>query len=189
MFCAAESLGHRHGDISIWFEVQGTRHHVGRFRLHARKSRRQSSPGRNARAHRRDRESNATSGERRFSNGYADEPEDVAENVQLCIDSGVAGLSIEDNTGRADAPLYEKDLAIERIRAARSTIDASETRVVLTGRCEAWLVGDVDPLRTALDRLVAYARPARTASTRPAWRLTKYANRPTIAENQSSHFG
>jgi 2-methylisocitrate lyase-like PEP mutase family enzyme len=93
-----------------------------------------------------------------FLNGYADEPEDVAENVQLCIDSGVAGLSIEDNTGRADAPLYEKNLAVERIRAARSAIDDSGTGVVLTGRCEAWLVGDPDPLHTALDRLAAYAQ-------------------------------
>jgi 2-methylisocitrate lyase-like PEP mutase family enzyme len=92
-----------------------------------------------------------------FLNGYADEPESVAENVKLCIDTGVAGLSIEDNTGRADTPLYEKNLAVERIRAARSAIDSSGTRVVLTGRCEAWLVGDVDPLRTSLDRLVAYA--------------------------------
>jgi 2-methylisocitrate lyase-like PEP mutase family enzyme len=92
-----------------------------------------------------------------FLNGYADEPESVAENVKLCTESGVAGLSIEDNTGRADAPLYEKILAVDRIRAARSAIDGSETRVLLTGRCEAWLVGDADPLRTALDRLVAYA--------------------------------
>jgi 2-methylisocitrate lyase-like PEP mutase family enzyme len=93
-----------------------------------------------------------------FLNGYADEPEIVAANVKLCIDTGVAGLSIEDNTGRAGAPLYEKNLGVERIRAARSAIDASKTRVVLTGRCEAWLVGDVDPLRTALDRLVAYSK-------------------------------
>jgi 2-methylisocitrate lyase-like PEP mutase family enzyme len=92
-----------------------------------------------------------------FLNGYADEPEDVAKNVKLCIDSGVAGLSIEDNTGRADAPLYEKNLAVERIRATRSAIDDSGTGVVLTGRCEAWLVGDPDPLHTALDRLSAYA--------------------------------
>jgi 2-methylisocitrate lyase-like PEP mutase family enzyme len=92
-----------------------------------------------------------------FLNGYADEPESVAENVKLCIDTGVAGLSIEDNTGRVDAPLYEKNLAVERMRAARSAIDASGTRVVLTGRCEAWLIGDADPLRTALDRLVVYS--------------------------------
>ena len=92
-----------------------------------------------------------------FMAGYADEPEGVAANVRLCIETGVAGLSIEDSTGRSDRPLYEKRLAIERIRAARSAIDASKTDVVLTGRCEAWLVGDSDPLHTALDRLTAYA--------------------------------
>jgi len=92
-----------------------------------------------------------------FLNGYADEPETVAANVKLCIETGVAGLSIEDNSGNPDRPLYQKKLAIERIRAARSAIDESGTGVVLTSRCEAWLVGDVDPLRTALDRLVAYA--------------------------------
>ena len=92
-----------------------------------------------------------------FHAGYADEPEDVAANVRLCVETGIAGLSIEDNTGRSDCPLHEKKLAIERIRAARSTIDASKTGVVLTGRCEAWLVGDPDPLDIALDRLTAYA--------------------------------
>jgi 2-methylisocitrate lyase-like PEP mutase family enzyme len=92
-----------------------------------------------------------------FHAGYADEPEDVAANVRLCVETGVAGLSIEDSTGRSDHPLYEKKLAIERIRAARSAIDGSQTGVVLTGRCEAWLVGDSDPLRTALERLTAYA--------------------------------
>jgi 2-methylisocitrate lyase-like PEP mutase family enzyme len=66
-------------------------------------------------------------------------------------------LSIEDSTGRSDCPLYEKKLAIERIRAARAAIDASKSGVVLTGRCEAWLVGDPSALHTALDRLSAYA--------------------------------
>jgi len=92
-----------------------------------------------------------------FLAGYADQPEDAANNVQLCVSTGVAGLSIEDNTGRTDAPLYEKKLAIERIRAARGAIDASGNGVVLTGRCEAWLVHDPDPFNTVLDRLVAYA--------------------------------
>ena len=92
-----------------------------------------------------------------FLNGFADEPEDVTGNVKLCVGTGVAGLSIEDNSQNATAPLYEKDLAVERIRAARSAIDASETGVVLTGRCEAWLVGDPDPLHKAMDRLAAYA--------------------------------
>jgi 2-methylisocitrate lyase-like PEP mutase family enzyme len=92
-----------------------------------------------------------------FHAGYADEPDNVAANVRLCVDTGVAGLSIEDSTGHSDRPLYEKKLAIERIRAARSAIDASKSGVVLTGRCEAWLVGDPDPLDIVLDRLTAYA--------------------------------
>lgn len=92
-----------------------------------------------------------------YQAGYADQPGGVAENVKLCLATGVAGLSIEDSTGRTDQPLYDKKLAVERIRAARLAIDASGAGVVLTGRCEAWLVGDADPLRTALDRLTAYA--------------------------------
>jgi 2-methylisocitrate lyase-like PEP mutase family enzyme len=92
-----------------------------------------------------------------FLAGYADEPEGVAVNVRLCVATGVAGLSIEDNTGRTDRPLYEKKLAVERIRAARAAIDASKTGVVLTARCEAWLVHDPDAFHTVLDRLAAYA--------------------------------
>jgi 2-methylisocitrate lyase-like PEP mutase family enzyme len=92
-----------------------------------------------------------------FQSGYADEAEGVAANVTLCIATGVAGLSIEDNTGRSDKPLYEKNLAIERMRAARNAIDDSGIPVVLTGRCETWLVGLPDSLGVALDRLVAYA--------------------------------
>jgi methylisocitrate lyase len=92
-----------------------------------------------------------------FEGGYARDPEGVASNVALCVATGVAGLSIEDSTGDAAAPLYEAGLAVERIRAARTAIDASGTSVVLTGRCEAWLVGQPEPRRTVLDRLVAYA--------------------------------
>jgi 2-methylisocitrate lyase-like PEP mutase family enzyme len=92
-----------------------------------------------------------------FLNGLADKPADVATNVTLCVETGVAGLSIEDNSQNPSAPLYEKKLAVERIRAARAAIDASKTDVVLTGRCEAWLVHDPDPLQTSLDRLAAYA--------------------------------
>lgn len=92
-----------------------------------------------------------------FQNGYAHDPEGVAANVKLCVATGVAGLSIEDATGDATNPLYEKNLAIERIRAARSAINATGIPVLLTARCEAWLVGDTAPFRTSLDRLVAYA--------------------------------
>lgn len=92
-----------------------------------------------------------------FQNGYADEPEDVAANVALCIATGVAGLSIEDATGESAAPLYEFELAVERVRAARRAIDDSGIPVVLTARCEAWLVGQPDPATVALERLVAFA--------------------------------
>ena len=92
-----------------------------------------------------------------FLNGFADEPEDISTNVTLCIECGVAGLSIEDNSQNSAAPLYEEKLAVDRIRAARKAIDASGVPVVLTGRCEAWLVKAPDPFRVAIDRLVAYA--------------------------------
>jgi len=92
-----------------------------------------------------------------FQTGYADEPEGVATNVALCVATGVAGLSIEDASGDTAAPLYEFNLSVERIRAARAAIDASGVPVVLTGRCEAWWVGQSDPARVALERLVAYA--------------------------------
>src|SRR4029434_6264275 len=105
-----------------------------------------------------------------FLTGYADAPEAVATNVRLCIDTGVAGLSIEDNTGRTDTPLYEKKLAIDRIRAARSAIDSSGSGVVLTGRCDAWLVHDPDSFNTVLDRLVAYAEAGADCLYAPAVR-------------------
>lgn len=92
-----------------------------------------------------------------FQAGYADDPEGVAENVARCVGTGVAGLSIEDATGERAAPLYAYDLAVERVRAARAAIDATGVPVVLTARCEAWLVGHADPARTALQRLVAFA--------------------------------
>lgn len=92
-----------------------------------------------------------------FQNGYADSPEDVAASVSLCIRTGVAGLSIEDATGREASPLYETSLAIARIKAARRAIDESGVPVVLTARCEAALVGQPKPLDIALERLVAFA--------------------------------
>ena len=92
-----------------------------------------------------------------FQNGFADDPEAVAEGVRLCIATGVAGLSIEDSTGRKDQPLYDFPLAVERIKTARAAIDASGVRVVLTARCEAHLVGAPDPMRISVERLVAFA--------------------------------
>ncbi|HEX9424084.1 MAG TPA: isocitrate lyase/phosphoenolpyruvate mutase family protein [Pyrinomonadaceae bacterium] len=92
-----------------------------------------------------------------FQTGYADEPEGVATNVTLCVATGVAGLSIEDASGNNTAPLYDFDLAVERIKAARAAIDASGIPVVLTARCEAWLVEHPNPARVAIERLIAFA--------------------------------
>ena len=89
-----------------------------------------------------------------FQNGYADEPQGVARNVRLCAATGVAGLSIEDATGRAD-PLYELPLAIDRIAAARAALDGTE--VLLTARAECFLVGHPDPLAESIRRLQAYS--------------------------------
>ncbi len=92
-----------------------------------------------------------------FEGGYAHAPEEVAANVRLCVDTGVAGLSIEDATGDREHPLYDLDLAAERIAAARAAIDASGTGVMLTARAECFLVGHPDPLDESLRRLRAYA--------------------------------
>ena len=62
-----------------------------------------------------------------FQNAYADEPEGVARNVAACAATGVGGLSVEDASGDAARPLYERALAVERVRAARAAIDASGT--------------------------------------------------------------
>jgi 2-methylisocitrate lyase-like PEP mutase family enzyme len=92
-----------------------------------------------------------------FQNGFADEPPGVAGNVTLCIATGVAGLSIEDASETVAGGLYDFSLAVERVEAARAAIETSGVPVVLTARCEAYLVGADNPLRVSLDRLVAFA--------------------------------
>jgi 2-methylisocitrate lyase-like PEP mutase family enzyme len=92
-----------------------------------------------------------------FEGGFAHKPEKVAANVARAVKTGVAGLSIEDSTGDAANPLYERAFAIERITAARAAIDADNSGVLLTGRCEGFLVGKTD-LEMVVDRLRAYAQ-------------------------------
>jgi 2-methylisocitrate lyase-like PEP mutase family enzyme len=92
-----------------------------------------------------------------FESGYAHEPKAVAENVRLCVETGVAGLSIEDATGDRVSPLYELPLAIERLKAARAAIDDSGTGALLTARAECYLVGGSDPFKESVHRLQAYA--------------------------------
>lgn len=91
-----------------------------------------------------------------FEGGYAVEPEQVAVNVQLAAATGIAGLSIEDASGDADSPLYELDLAVARVRAARRAIDETGTGIVLTGRSEGFVCGRPDIDETTR-RLSAYA--------------------------------
>ncbi len=92
-----------------------------------------------------------------FKSGYARDGEELHRNVRLCVETGVAGLSIEDSTGDDDAPLYEFSLAVERIRIARKAIDETGSGVLLTARAECFLTGHPDPLPEALKRLVAFA--------------------------------
>lgn len=91
-----------------------------------------------------------------FEGGYAVEPDAVAANVKKAVTTGIAGLSIEDASGNPEEPLFEFDLAVARIRAARQAIDESGTGVLLTGRSEGFVCGRPDIKDTIL-RLRAYA--------------------------------
>lgn len=91
-----------------------------------------------------------------FEGGFADAPEDVGESVRLCCETGVSGLSIEDFTGDREAPLYDFDLAVARIRAARAAIDNAGADVLLTGRSEGFIRGRPD-LEATIARLKAYS--------------------------------
>jgi len=93
-----------------------------------------------------------------FASAYAIEPSDVAENVARCVETGVAGLSVEDATGEQATPLYELSLAVDRISAAREAIDRSGSGVLLTARAECYHVGHPDAFRESIRRLQAYAQ-------------------------------
>ena len=88
-----------------------------------------------------------------FENGFADTPEHVAATVRRCIETGVAGLSIEDWSG---STIYDLPLATARIAAARTAIDASGSGVLLVARAEGVLRG-VEKLPDAIARLRAYS--------------------------------
>ena len=90
-----------------------------------------------------------------FENGFADDPDGVAENVTRCIATGVAGLSIED-LPKNDTPLYDFDTAVARVKAARAAIDRAGGDVVFTARAENFLRGVAD-LDDVIRRLRAYA--------------------------------
>jgi 2-methylisocitrate lyase-like PEP mutase family enzyme len=91
-----------------------------------------------------------------FEGGFADAPEGVAESVKLCVETGVAGLSIEDSTSDPAVPLYDFELALARVRAARAAIDAAGGEVVFTARSEGFIRGRSD-LEETVRRLKAFA--------------------------------
>ncbi len=91
-----------------------------------------------------------------FENAFAHSADGVAAHVARAVDTGIAGLSVEDGTGDAAAPLYDFDLAVDRVSAARSAIDAIDPTVVLTARTEGFIVGRPD-LGETLRRLIAFA--------------------------------
>ncbi len=91
-----------------------------------------------------------------FESGFADTPEGVAEGVHMAVETGVAGISIEDSTGDAQAPLRDLTEAMERMRAARAAIDEAGGNTLLIGRAENFFVGRPD-LDETIQRLKAYA--------------------------------
>jgi 2-methylisocitrate lyase-like PEP mutase family enzyme len=90
-----------------------------------------------------------------LENGFADDPEGVAETLRLALAAGLAGASIEDYSGREDAPFYEIGHAAERVAAAVEVAHNGPTRLVLTARAENHLRG-VDDLSDTIARLQAY---------------------------------
>jgi 2-methylisocitrate lyase-like PEP mutase family enzyme len=88
-----------------------------------------------------------------FENGFADDPAQVAANVTMALDTGVAGVSVEDWSG---ARMYERDLAVERLAAARAAIDAVDPSAMLIGRNENFRVPGMS-VAESVARAVAYA--------------------------------
>jgi len=91
-----------------------------------------------------------------FQAGFAHEARGVAESVRLAVETGVAGLSIEDSTGDAATPLYDLDTSVARLSAARRSIDRAGGDTLLVGRAECFLVGRPN-LDETIARLKAYA--------------------------------
>ena len=114
-----------------------------------------------------------------FEGGYAVDPADVAENVTLAVATGISGLSIEDSSGDESQPLFEFDLAVDRVAAARQAIDDSGTGVVLTGRSEGFVCGRPD-IDETIRRLHAYAEAGADCLYAP--RIDKLEHASAIVE-------
>jgi 2-methylisocitrate lyase-like PEP mutase family enzyme len=91
-----------------------------------------------------------------FLAGFSADTATMADNVRLCVEAGVAGLSIEDATGDPTAPLFDFTQAVERVKAARAAIDATGIPVVFTARAESVLLGLENGFAEAVRRLEAF---------------------------------
>ena len=91
-----------------------------------------------------------------LENGFADDPQDVAETVRLAIEAGLAGCSVEDYTGNGEDPIYEVSFAVDRVAAAAGAAHSGPQQLVLTARAENYLHGR-DDLSDTIDRLQRYA--------------------------------
>jgi 2-methylisocitrate lyase-like PEP mutase family enzyme len=111
-----------------------------------------------------------------FERGYARDPAGVAQSVRLAVETGVAGLSIEDSTGDIAQPLYGIDDAVARMRAARKAIDATGGDTLLVGRAECFLVGRPD-IDETISRLQAYASAGADCLYAPGIRLPEHIRR------------
>ena len=107
-----------------------------------------------------------------FEHGYAPDAAGVAESVRLAVETGVAGLSIEDSTGQTSKPLFDHDEAVMRIRAARKAIDKAGGDTMLVGRAEGFLVGQPD-IEQIIARLKAYAHAGADCLYAPGIRSTQ----------------
>lgn len=105
-----------------------------------------------------------------FERGFGADPDAVYDSVRLAAQTGVAGLSIEDSTGDPSAPLFDIGVAVERMRAARSALDAEGADVVLVGRAENFLAGRPD-LNDTIERLIAYAEAGADCLYAPGVRI------------------
>ena len=92
-----------------------------------------------------------------FESGFGATPEAVFDSVSLALETGVAGLSIEDSTGDPAQPVRDKAQAVERLQAARAAIDAGGGDTLLVGRAENYFVGRPD-LDDTVERLLAYSQ-------------------------------
>ncbi len=92
-----------------------------------------------------------------FESGFSADTEEMAKNIKLCLETGVAALSIEDSKSENSAELYSLDRAVERIKVARAAVDAFGNGALLVARAECFLTGQPEPLQEAILRLKAYA--------------------------------